>query len=489
MATVDNLRVDDHALTDEQIASIFAAGNWDKLRSHDVPHLSDYFGVWAIQSDALERRVEMFNGLDLSLHIKHYREAKAYDEDDFDEKPQARDLGRFDTVADGQVAVIELQGEMMKAASSFGGASTVRARRQIRKARNDATVKSILLYIDSPGGTVAGTEDLANDVAAAAKQKPVVTFFEDLGASAAYWVGSQATTIFANNSALVGSIGTFAVLADYSAAAEAAGIKVHVIKAGTFKGAGVAGTEVSDELLTELQRRVNDFNDLFLAGVARGRSGLSISRVRELADGRVHLAQQARTLGLIDQVGSLESAIGEALRLAQARGAKAVTTTNNETQAASYGELKKALPNATAEFVCECLEAGLSVAEAKDVYLEKVEKERDEAKAAADKAAEDQKAKQVPKGSIDVVPDDDEKKPAATAGTGRSAAIAKWNALISEAQQANPNKPRNEIVASLCRDEDNAELYEQYLEAYNQKHAHLRDPRTRRRTTGRNRID
>jgi ClpP class serine protease len=114
------------------------------------------------------------------------------------------------------IAGIAMAGQITKGDSSYGGCSSVRVRKAVRKAVNDDQVTAILLHIDSPGGTVAGTGDLADDVAAADKRKPVYCYVEDLGASAAYWVGSQARRVYANPTAMIGSIGTVAVVEDSS---------------------------------------------------------------------------------------------------------------------------------------------------------------------------------------------------------------------------------------------------------------------------------
>src|SRR5581483_9650939 len=111
------------------------------------------------------------------------------------------------------------QGMLMKGQSSMGGTSTVMARRDIRQAVADQDVAGILLAIDSPGGTVAGTDDLAAEVRQARTSKPVWAAIDDLGASAAYWVASQTQRVTVNSpTALVGSIGTLQVIRDLSAA-------------------------------------------------------------------------------------------------------------------------------------------------------------------------------------------------------------------------------------------------------------------------------
>lgn len=210
------------------------------------------------------------------------------------------------------VAVLDIEGPLMKFDSKYGGTNTVRARQALRAAAQDDAVGSILLRIDSPGGQVAGTKELADDVAAVDAVKPVVAFGEDLMASAAYWIGSQARRVFANDTAQVGSIGTLAVVWDTSKAAELQGVKVHVISTGDFKGSFVDGAPVTDEHLAEIQRLVDGTNAFFIQGILAGREKMSRADVLAVADGRVWLAKEAKGLGLIDEVGTFEAALAYA---------------------------------------------------------------------------------------------------------------------------------------------------------------------------------
>ncbi len=261
-----------------------------------VPHLDQYFGYWAMLEEHFRAGVEKARSIDLHVHLAT-RGGDVALAAAIDEEPR---------MIDG-VAVIPLSGTMMKTASSMTrSTSTVLVRRQIRYAASSSDVRGILLLCDSPGGTVSGTQDLAADVAAAAGKKKVVALIQDLGASACYWVASQATELFAaNETTLVGSIGTYGVVHDLSAMAAKEGIKVHVVKAGAHKGMGVPGSEITAEQLADYQRVINSLNEQFVQGVAAGRR-LPLAKVHELADGRVHVGSQAKSLQLVDDVLSLD---------------------------------------------------------------------------------------------------------------------------------------------------------------------------------------
>lgn len=214
------------------------------------------------------------------------------------------------------VAVLSLHGPMMKAESKFGGTSTLAVRRQLRQASMDPDIRSILLHIDSPGGHVAGTQELADDVDSVRMAgMPVFAYIEDLGASAAYWVGSQAMHVSSNPTGESGSIGTVAILEDRSGKMEREGIQVHVISTGLFKGLGVEGAPITQEGLTYIQHRVDRLNAFFQAALRRGRR-FDEQRLARVSDGRMFIAAEARQLGLIDEVMSLE----EVMELASISG-------------------------------------------------------------------------------------------------------------------------------------------------------------------------
>lgn len=204
----------------------------------ESPYLADYFGVWMIHADVFVPMVQRMQGMNLHLHMASQ---------DVRQSVADRDRKAYSLTGDG-IARIDVRGPMMKAVPSMAeGTSTVRVRQQLRSALKDEDVKAVLLVMDTPGGSAKGNEDLANEVAAFVKEKPLFAFIEDLTASAGVSVASQATRRFANNAtAIYGAMGSYAVLEDLSGMAEQLGVKVHVLKAGEFKGLGEPGTQVTD---------------------------------------------------------------------------------------------------------------------------------------------------------------------------------------------------------------------------------------------------
>jgi signal peptide peptidase SppA len=181
----------------------------------------------------------------------------------------------------------------------FGGVSSTAVQDALAAANADVNVSAVLLWIDSPGGEVCGTVDLADAIYAS--EKPVYAYICDNGNSAAYWIASQCEKVWINRAGYAGSVGVYATVADYSQMFSEAGIKVTVIKAGKYKGVGEPGTEIKTEDLGPIQKNIDDIYELFVAAVAQGR-GLSTDRVRAFADGQTYIASEALTLGLVDGV-------------------------------------------------------------------------------------------------------------------------------------------------------------------------------------------
>ena len=189
----------------------------------------------------------------------------------------------------------------------------VELRRTVRAAADAASVRGILLRVDSPGGTVAGTADLADEVAAAAAVKPVVGYVEDLGASCAYWIAAQSDALWANSTAIVGSIGVYGVLYDYSKMFSKEGVRAVVIRSGKFKAIGTPGAPITEEQTTELQRTTDAIHIRFVGAVARGRNLVPAFVSDELADGAVYVGAEAVERRLVDEVGTLDAAYADLL--------------------------------------------------------------------------------------------------------------------------------------------------------------------------------
>ncbi len=266
--------------------------------------LVDFVGLWAIEPMRAQQLWDAARAVDMMAHAA-------------EEPPKLQSALRIEQAQNGRsVAVVRIAGPMMKPQSSFGGTSTVQARKDIRQAVADPNVSAIMLEIESPGGTVAGTSELASEVIRAKAAKPVWAQIDDLGASAAYWVASQADKVFANaDTAHVGSIGTYLPMYDMSGLAEREGVRTLVFATGPLKGAGVRGAKITDEQAEYFQQLVNDTQRAFDLAVQVGR-GLTDQQLADVRTGAVWTAPQAKKRGLIDGIQPGEKTRDDLARVA-----------------------------------------------------------------------------------------------------------------------------------------------------------------------------
>ena len=425
--------------------------------------LDQYFGPWLMLEERFMQQMQAIQSINLTDHIKLAAVAP--------EGAKQEHEKSFDIIR-GNIARINIEGTMTKRGSSFGGSGTIFNRRQVRAALNDSDVAGIFLRIDSPGGTAAGTKDLADDVFMATQTKPVMTFFEDTGASAAYYVGSQATVVRANASAVIGSIGTVLVVMDMSEMAKKEGIKVHVISTGAFKGAGAPGSEITKEQLAYFQEIITQGNELFLKDVSRG-TNLNLTQVRQLADGRVHLAAEAVKLGLIDGVATMDEAIDELVSLSSTRRTVQMSETIAPTSA-TLSELQAAFPEASATFLVEQLGKGTTVEDANFAYNALLLSELKTANKAVEQAMQETanareeslKAKKEAESATRNMPGnaDDIDLHVGEAVVYENA-TAKWKELIQQAMDPEQSgKDRREAVVKV--DLENPGLREQFLKEW-----------------------
>lgn len=263
--------------------------------------LDEYVGLWAMNPASFAALWEMVAGTDLGKHVAE-TQAKA---------PKLRSQMELTPARQGKsIAVVKMAGPLMKQVPSMGdGTSSVQLRRDIRQAADNPDVSGILLVIDSPGGTVAGTEELVKDVRQAARRKPVYAQIEDLGASAAYWIASQCDQVFANGpTALVGSIGTILTVYDASARAEQKGVKCLVFATGPLKGAGTPGAAVSEEQTAYFQGLVDAIQPQFDEAVRKGRS-LTDKQLADVRTGGLFTGEDALSHKLIDGLQSYDATL------------------------------------------------------------------------------------------------------------------------------------------------------------------------------------
>jgi signal peptide peptidase SppA len=202
-------------------------------------------------------------------------------------------------VADG-VAYIPVGGAIGKNLRPFdrgtGAVDVGDIERELTQFEEDPRVRGIILMMDSPGGMVTGTPELAAVIQKV--QKPIYAFSDGMIASGAYWIAASTDGIFTTMSASVGSIGVFLPWVDQTKAFEAKGLKVELIKAGKLKGMGFPGTALSDDQRAHLQERVDQIYGMFQAHVTATRPGVEEASMQ----GQTFLAHDSVKRGLVDAV-------------------------------------------------------------------------------------------------------------------------------------------------------------------------------------------
>lgn len=285
--------------------------------------------------------------------------------------------GAYSVDADG-VAHVRVDGPLAQRAWScwmFGGDGYDGVESRVRAALDDPRSRALVIEYDSPGGEVAGCGVCADAIrsAADAAGKPVVSYVDELAASAAYWLASAADKIVTPASGMAGSIGVIATRVEESPSAES-GRKVHLITSGARKADGHPTVPMSEEELAATQSKIDTLADLFASAVAE-RRGMTREAVRAL-EADVFIGADAVTRGLADRVGNLGSAVAYARELATTtRRRKTMNALNKALGLAE--DSNEAVAVATVEGLkakaarADELEAKLAAVEAKQVEADR----------------------------------------------------------------------------------------------------------------------
>lgn len=185
----------------------------------------------------------------------------------------------------------------------------------LRKSARDPRIKALVVYIDSPGGSAAAAQEIFQAIKRFKERagKPIIAAMGDVAASGGYYVACAADKIYALPSTLTGSIGVIWQSVSVERLLSNLGVKPETLKAGRFKDTGSFFRSMTPQERELLQQMLNDVHEQFIADVAKGRK-LPIDKVRKIADGRVLTGKQAKAMGLVDELGSLDDAIRDAQR-------------------------------------------------------------------------------------------------------------------------------------------------------------------------------
>jgi len=189
----------------------------------------------------------------------------------------------------------------------FGGTSTDAFGLAFDLAMADDSIGAILIDVDSPGGSVYGTQELSDKIYNARGKKPIIAVANSLMASAAYFIASAADEILITPSGEAGSIGVVAVHLDHSKFLDDQGVKPTIITAGKHKAEGNPYEPLNDEAFDYLQKRVNEYYTSFVSTVARNRGISAATVLKDFGQGRVLGAREAKDVGMVDDIATVET--------------------------------------------------------------------------------------------------------------------------------------------------------------------------------------
>lgn len=186
--------------------------------------------------------------------------------------------------------------------------------KSIRKIRETDSVKAVVVRVNSPGGAVAASQEVYEELRSLGEAMPVVASMGTVAASGGYYIACAAATIYANPGTVTGSIGVIAQFASYEQLLKWAKVEVEVIKSGEFKDLGSPLRKMPEAQKAYLQTLIDGAHFQFKDMISERRN-LPPAKVASLSDGKIFIGSQARELGLIDRIGTLEVAIAEARKL------------------------------------------------------------------------------------------------------------------------------------------------------------------------------
>jgi protease-4 len=229
-----------------------------------------------------------------------------------------------------KIALVYADGSIMDGESDDETIGSVTFCQALEKARNDSSVKAIVLRINSPGGSALASDVMWREVILAKKVKPVVVSFGSVAASGGYYIAAPADKIFAQPNTITGSIGVFAVLMNaQKLLKDKLGINMQTVNFGKYADIGNASRPLSADEKVILQKAIDRIYTDFTTKVAEGRS-LTLEHVDSIAQGRVYSGNDAMTIGLVDEIGSLQDAIAYAAKKANMDEYRILSLPENE---------------------------------------------------------------------------------------------------------------------------------------------------------------
>src|SRR5574337_716207 len=221
-------------------------------------------------------------------------------------------LGRWERFGGSKVALITVEGVILDSKEII---------EQLEKHRTNPSVKAVVLRINSPGGGVAPSQEIYEEILKTRQvnKKTVVASMGGVAASGGYYIASATDLIVANPGSITGSIGVLLQVPNIAGLMQKIGVKSVVVKSGQHKDLASPTREMTEAERQILQSMLDDVHSQFIDVVAKGRQ-LDRQKVEAISDGRIFSGREAQSIGLVDQLGNLQDAIERAGTLAGIRG-------------------------------------------------------------------------------------------------------------------------------------------------------------------------
>lgn len=198
-----------------------------------------------------------------------------------------------------KIAIVEIKGVISQSSNII---------EELQRYLDDDGVKAIILRIDSPGGGVGPAQEIHREILKIKNKKKVVTSMGSVAASGGYYIACASDLIVANPGTITGSIGVLMQFSNFEELLKKIGIKGVVLKSGEHKDVGSPFREMTPEEKRIMQEVIDNVHQQFIKAVVEGRK-LDYSKVLQIADGRILTGEQAKNLGLVDQMGNLQDTI------------------------------------------------------------------------------------------------------------------------------------------------------------------------------------
>lgn len=306
------------SLYNQYLSEVSSARNMSRARFADLVQAGPFLPQDALQNKLVDRL-----GYWDQVQAYFRRRTGSWNPTSFSQYRQSLSEG-----SGPQIAIVYASGEIVSGASQYsstggevmGGDSVAE---DIQRARTDSAIRAIVLRVDSPGGSSVASEAIRREVQLARREKPVVVSMSDLAASGGYWISMSANKIVADPDTITASIGVLSGKLNIAGLYQLLGASTDYVATGDNATLYSDQQDFTPAQQQTLQKMLNDVYSNFTAGVAEGRS-LPIATVDRIAKGRVWSGEQAKGLGLVDELGDTDRAVEVAKELAHIPASESV---------------------------------------------------------------------------------------------------------------------------------------------------------------------